>query len=123
MDEIVAQNTTNVVVETFEVIHKKNPRQSQYDTELEDLLEKLKVMEAFYRGFSGVRTKVIPWRANALKSAFEQLLQGDVVWLPEKVKIVEMSGDRVKGGYEEVRHIRIARMARIPLDIDFAAKK
>ena len=38
LDEIVTQNTTNVVVGTFEVVHKKNLGQSQYDIELEDML-------------------------------------------------------------------------------------
>ena len=80
-------------------------------------------MEAFCRQFSGVRAKAIPWQANALKTTFEQHLRGSVVWLPEKVKIVEMPSNRVEGGYGEVQHIRIARMAGIPLDIDFAAKK
>ena len=111
-------------METFEVVHKMNPGQSQYNTELKDLLEKLKVVEAFYRGFFGVRTKEIPWRANALKSAFEQHLQDGVVWLPEKVKIVERPGDRAEEGYGEVQRVRIAKMpAGIPSDCDFAAKK
>ena len=87
------------------------------------MLEKLKVVKAFCQELFGVRTKAIPWRANELKSAFEQHLQDGVVWLPEKVKIVEMLGDRAKGGYGEVRRIRIARMASIPSDIDFVAKK
>ena len=60
---------------------------------------------------------------NALKLAFEQHLQSGVVWLQEKVKIVEMPGDRGEGGYGEVQRIRIARMAGIPSDIDFTAKK
>ena len=37
-----------------------------------------------------------------LKSAFAQHLQGGVVWLPEKVKIVEMLGNRAEGGYGEI---------------------
>ena len=37
-----------------------------------------------------------------LKSAFAQHLQGGVVWLPEKVKIVEIPRNRVEGGYGEV---------------------
>ena len=107
---------------TFEVIHKKIPRQG-YNSELEDLLQKLKVVEAFCRRFSGVRKKGSPWRENMLKSAFAQHLQGGIVWLPEKVKIVEMLGNRVEGGYGGVRHVRIAKMAGIPTDCDFAAKK
>ena len=67
--------------------------------------------------------KPIPWQVNALKLAFEQRLQGGVVWLLENIKIVEMPRDRAKGEYEEVRHVRIARMASIPSDIDFVAKK
>ena len=36
------------------------------------------------------------------KSAFAQHLQGGVVWLPEKVKIVEMPRNRTEDGYGEV---------------------
>ena len=46
LDELVTRNTTNVVKGTFEVIHKKIPGQG-YNSELEDLLQKLKVVEAF----------------------------------------------------------------------------
>ena len=59
LDELVTRNTMNVVVGTFEVIHKKIPGQG-YNSELEDLLQKLKVVEAFCRQFSGVRKKGIP---------------------------------------------------------------
>ena len=45
------------------------------------------------------------------------------MWLPEKVKIVELPRNRAKGGYGEVQRIRIAKMAGIPIDCDFAAKK
>ena len=38
LDEIVTRNTTNVVMGTFEFVYKKNLEQSQYDTELKDLL-------------------------------------------------------------------------------------
>ena len=110
------------MVGTFEVIHKKIPGQG-YNSELEDLLQKLKVVEAFCRRFSGVRKKGIPWRENMLKSTFAQHLQGGVVWLPEKVKIVEMPGNRAEGGYGEIRRARIARMAGISTDCDFVAKK
>ena len=47
LDELVTRNTTNVVVGTSEVIHKI-PGQG-YNSELEDLLQKLKVVEAFCR--------------------------------------------------------------------------
>ena len=87
------------------------------------MLQKLKIVEAFCRRFSGQRNKGIPWRESILKLAFEQHLQGGVVWLPEKVKIIEMLRDRVEGGYGEVRCVRIARMAGIPTDYDFVAKK
>ena len=45
------------------------------------------------------------------------------MWLPEKVKIVEMPGNIAEGGYGESRRIRIAKMAGIPTDCDFAAMK
>ena len=80
-------------------------------------------MEAFCRRFLRVRNKGIPCRESILKSAFAQHLQGGVVWLLEKVKIVEMLRDRAEGGYGEVRHVRLAKMDGIPTDCDFAAKK
>ena len=46
LDELVTRNTTNVVVGTFKVINKKILGQG-YNLELEDLLQKLKVVEAF----------------------------------------------------------------------------
>ena len=100
LDELVTRNTTNVVVGTFKVIHKKNPGQG-YNSELEDLLQKLKVVEAFCRRFLGVRKKGIPWQENMLKSAFAQHLQGGVVWLLEKVKIMEMPGNRAEVDMEK----------------------
>ena len=45
------------------------------------------------------------------------------MWLPEKVKIVEMPWNRAEGGYGEIRRVRIATMAGIPTDCDFTAKK
>ena len=36
------------------------------------------------------------------------------MWLPEKVKIVEMPENRAEGGYGEIRRVRIAKMAGIP---------
>ena len=122
LDELVSQNTTNVVMGTFEVIHKKIPGQG-YNLELKDLLQKLKVVEAFRQRFLGVKNKGIPWRESILKSTFAQHLQDGAVWFPKKVKIVEMLMDRAEGGYREVQHVRIARMASIPIDCDFVAKK
>ena len=58
-----------------------------------------------------------------LKSPFAQHLQGGVVWLLEKVKIVEMLENRAEGGYGEFRRVRITKMVGIPIDCDFAAKK
>ena len=51
LDELVTRNTTNVVMGTFEVIYKKIPGQG-YNSEEEDLLQKLKVVEVFCRQFS-----------------------------------------------------------------------
>ena len=46
LDELVTRNMMNVVLGIFEVIHKKIPRLG-YNSELKDLLQKLKIMEAF----------------------------------------------------------------------------
>ena len=70
LDELVTRNTMNVVMGTFEVIHKKILRQG-YNSELENLLQKLKIVQALCRRFSTQKNKGIPWRESILKSAFE----------------------------------------------------
>jgi hypothetical protein len=66
--------------------------------------------------------KTMPWRVQALKGAIEAHMGGGVVWLPKHAKLIEIPGARVEGGYAKVRWVRIARMEKVPSDIDFAGK-
>jgi hypothetical protein len=47
---------------------------------------------------------------------------GGVVWLQQHAKVIEILGARVEGGYAKVQWVRIARMEKVPSDIDFARK-
>jgi hypothetical protein len=64
----------------------------------------------------------MPWQVQALKGAMEAHMGGEVVWLPKRAKVIEIPKDRVQGGYTKVRRVRIARMEKVPSDIDFAGK-
>ena len=50
-------------------------------------------------------------------------MDGGVVWLPPKAKVIEIPRDKLEGGYAKVQWVRIVRMENIPSNIDFARKK
>ncbi len=122
LDQIVTTNTANVVKGTFEVVNKKNEN-GLYNSEQADLLHKLEAIQSFSQRFSGNKNKTIPWREQAMKSAFEQHLHGGVVFLPRSAKVVVQPGQLQEGGYGIVKKVRIQRMDGIPPTIDFAAKQ
>jgi hypothetical protein len=64
----------------------------------------------------------MPWQVQVLKGAMEAHMGGGVVWLPKHAKVIEILGAKVEGGYAKVRQVRIARMEKVPSDIDFLAK-
>ena len=64
----------------------------------------------------------MPWNEQALKAAMEQHMHSGVVWIPEKAKVVPLSGFDAQGGYGKVRKVRIANMPGIPIHIEFADK-
>jgi hypothetical protein len=47
---------------------------------------------------------------------------GGIVYLPEKTLVVAVPGFGSKGGYREIRKVRISRVASIPTIVDFAGK-
>jgi hypothetical protein len=121
LDHIITTNTNNVVKGTFEVQYRKK-KDEEYDESKKELLTKLQKVQATCQRYYGSRTKTMPWRVQALKGTMEAHIGGGVVWLPEHAKVIEIPGDMVEGGYAKVRRVRIARMEKVPSDIDFAGK-
>jgi hypothetical protein len=101
LDTIVTINTTNVVKKTFEVLYPKKGDE-EYDESKNQLLAKLYKVQAPCRRYSGNKTKMMPWWVQALKGAMEAHMGGGLVWLPPHVKVMEIPGDRVEGGYTKV---------------------
>ena len=64
----------------------------------------------------------MPWNEQALKAAMEQHMHSGVVWIPEKAKVVSLSGFDAEGGYGKVQKVRIANMPGILIHIEFAGK-
>ena len=50
----------------------------------------------------------------------EQHMHSGVVWIPEKAKVVSLSGFDAEDGYGKVRKVRIVNMPGIPIHIEFA---
>jgi hypothetical protein len=121
LDHIVTTNTNNVVKGTFEVLYRKK-KDEEYDKSKKELLAKLQKVQATCERYSGSITKTMPWRMQALKGAMEAHMGGGVVWLPKHAKVIEIPRARVEGGYTKVRRVQIARMEKVPSDIDFVGK-
>jgi hypothetical protein len=87
------------------------------------LLEKLQGIQKFTARFSNNKSKIVPWRLQALKSAMEQYMGGGVVYLPEMTKVIAVLGFGNEGSYGEIRKVQISRVVNIPTVIDFVGKK
>lgn len=120
MAQQVNTATTNLT-HVFECVVKK-PRGEEWSDEDKEFLEKLKWIQSTCSKFSSNRTKTMPWNEQALKAAMEQHMQSGVVWIPEKAKVVPLSGFDAQGGYGKVRKVRIGNMPGIPIHIEFAGK-
>jgi hypothetical protein len=107
---------------TFEVLYKKK-WDEEYDQSKKDLLEKLVKVQGARQKYFGNRIKTMPWHVQALKGAIEAHMDGGVVWLPPKAKVIEIPRNKLKGGYTKVQRVRIVRMENTPSNIDFAGKK
>jgi hypothetical protein len=121
LDTIVTINTTNVMKGTFEVLYLKKGDE-EYNESKKQFLAKLYKVQAACRRYSGNKTKMMPWRVQALKGAMEAHMDGGVVWLPPHAKVMEIPRDRVEGEYAKVQWIQILRTENILSDIDFAGK-
>jgi hypothetical protein len=121
LDTIVTINTTNVMKGTFEVLYLKKGDE-EYNESKKQFLAKLYKVQAACRRYSGNKTKMMPWRVQALKAAMEAHMDGGVVWLPPHAKVMEIPRDRVEGEYAKVQWIQILRTENILSDIDFAGK-
>jgi hypothetical protein len=74
-DHIVTTNTNNVVKGTFEVLYQKK-KDEEYDKSNKELLAKLQKVQATCQRYSGSKTKIMPWRVQALKGAMEAHMGG-----------------------------------------------
>ena len=121
VDHIVTTNTKKYVKGTFEVLYQKQ-KDEEDDKSKKELLAKLQKVQATCQRYSRSRTKTIPWQVQALIGAMEAHMGWRVVWLPKHAKVIEVPGARIDGRYAKVRRVRIARMEKVPSDIDFAGK-
>jgi len=120
MAQQVTTATTNVTA-MFDVVFKK-PRGFTLSEEEKKFRSKLQWVQKECGRFSAGKSKVMPWNEQLMKSAMEQHMHAGVVWVPEKAKVVPLSGFDAQGGYGVVRKVRIANMPGIPIHIEFAGK-
>jgi hypothetical protein len=69
-----------------------------------------------------MKTKIVPWRVQAMKAAMHHHMGGGIVYLPEKALVVAVPGFGNESGYGEIRKVRISRVASIPTIVDFTGK-
>ena len=120
MAQQVNTDTKNLV-HVFDCVVKlvKGEEKSEEDKQF---LQKLKWIRTECGKHSRNTKKAMPWNEQALKAAMEQHMQSGVVWVPEKAKVVPLSGFDAQGGYGKVRKVRIAGMPSIPIYVEFAGK-
>jgi serine/threonine protein kinase len=86
------------------------------------LRKKLAKIQAFVGRHSNTKTKIVPWRVQAMKAAMQHHMGGGIVYLPKKALVVAIPRFGNEGGYGEIRKVRIPRVASIPTIVDFARK-
>jgi hypothetical protein len=121
LDQQIISSTSNIV-HGFECVYKKG-EDGEYNQRDLALLQKLQGIQKFAARFSNNKSKTVPWRLQALKSAMEQYMGGGLVYLPETAEVIAVPGFGNEGGYGEIRKVRISRVVNIPTVIDFAGKK
>jgi hypothetical protein len=60
---------------------------------------------------------------QVLKGVIQVHLDGGVVRLPPKAKVIEIRGDKLEGGFTKVQRVWIVRMENIPSNIECVGKK
>jgi hypothetical protein len=120
MDQQIISNTSNVL-HSFECAFKKG-EDGQWNSKDRALQKKLAKIQAFVGRHSNTKTKIVPWRVQAMKAAMQYHMGGGIVYLLEKALVVAVPGFGNEGGYGEICKVRISRVASIPTIVDFAGK-
>jgi hypothetical protein len=120
LDQQIISNTSNVL-HSFECVFKKG-EDGQWNSKDRALRKKLAKIQAFVGRHSNTKTKIVPWREQAMKAAMQHHMGGRTVYLPEKALVVAVPGFGNEGGYGEIRKVCISRVASIPTIVDFAGK-
>jgi hypothetical protein len=120
LDQQIISSSSNIV-HAYECVYKKG-EDGKYNQRDLALLAKLQEIQKFVGRFSNNKSKIVPWRLQALKSAMEQYMGGSVVYLPETAEVIAVPGFGNEGGYGEIRKVRVSRVVNIPTVIDFAGK-
>jgi hypothetical protein len=120
LDQQIISSTSNIV-HVFECVYKKG-EDGEYNQMDLALLKKLQKIQKFVGRFSNNKSKTIPWRLQALKSATEQYMGGSMVYPLETVEVIAVPRFGNEGSYGEIRKVRISRIVNIPTVIDFVGK-
>jgi hypothetical protein len=64
----------------------------------------------------------LPLCPLGVKGAMEAYMDGGLVWLPPKAKVIEIPRDKLEGRYSKVRQVQITMTENIPSNIDFFGK-
>jgi hypothetical protein len=82
----------------------------------------LKKVQDFVVRFSTNKTKIVPWRIQALKVAMQQHMGVKLVYLPKRAQVIAVPGFGNEGGYKEIHKVHTSRMVNTSTIIDFARK-
>jgi hypothetical protein len=82
MDQQIILNTSNVL-HSFECIFKKG-EDGQWNSKDKALWKKLAKIQAFVGRHSNTKTKIVPWRVQAMKAAMQHHMGGGILYLPEE---------------------------------------
>jgi hypothetical protein len=119
LDQQIISSTSNIV-HAFEFVYKKEEDGECNRRDLA-LLKKLQKIQKFVERFSNNKSKIVPWRMQALKKGMQQYMGGGLVYLPETAEVIAVPRFG-NGGNGEICKVRISRVVNIPNIIDFAAK-
>jgi hypothetical protein len=120
MDQQIISNTSNIL-HSFECVFKKG-EDGQWNSKDKVLRKKLAKIQAFVGRHSNMKTKIVPWRMQAMKAAMQHHMGGGIIYLPMKALVVAVPRFGNEGGFGEIRKVRISRVASIPTIVDFVGK-
>ena len=100
MDQQIISSTSNIV-HAFECVYKKG-EDGKYNRRDLALLKKLQKIQKFMGRFFNNKSKIVPWRLQALKSAIQWYMGGGLVYLLETMEVIAVPGFENEGGYGEI---------------------